>query len=106
LPIWSRRWPSLDYTIEAAPLDKGVFGLWKNNELIFIGVTDADGSIRQCLMAHHSGEHGNETQEADHYSWEVANDPAERHREVVAQYQRTHGRPPRLNAEVGAKKPK
>lgn len=97
MPIWSRRWPFLDYTVEAAPLDKGVFGLWKNSELVFIGATDSDGSIRKSLTAHQSGEHGKESQQADHYSWEVANDPMARQKEVLEQYERTHGRRPRLN---------
>jgi hypothetical protein len=96
LPIWSRKWPFLDYTIEAAPLDPGVFALWQDGEIVFIGAGVT--SIRQCLVEHFRGTHGPENQTADHYSWEVAVDPEERRLEILSQYERLHnGRWPRLN---------
>lgn len=97
MPIWSRRWPFLDYSIEAAPLDQGVFGLWHGGELVFIGATSTGTSLRQCLLEHFRGVHALEHREADHYSWEVSEKPEERKRAVLAQFQREHGRWPRLN---------
>ncbi len=83
MPIWSRRWPLLDYTVEAAPTDAGVYGLWKDGELIYIGASGPDGSIRESLLAHRLGRHGEPSRSADHYSWEVANDPKKRAQEVL-----------------------
>jgi hypothetical protein len=97
MPIWSRGWPFLDYTIEAAPLDRGVFGLWKAEELLFVGATNEGASIRQCLVEHFKGVHGEESRTADHYSWEVASNPEQRKSEVLQQYRQLHGRMPRLN---------
>lgn len=96
VPIWSRKWPFLDYVIESAPLDPGVFALWHTEELVFIGA--AVTSIRQCVMEHFSGEHGPEARMADHYSWEVAKDPEARQQELIVQFAALHGgRWPRLN---------
>jgi hypothetical protein len=97
MPIWSRKWPFLDYTIEAAPLDQGVFGLWQRDELIFLGATTAGTSIRQCVLEHFKGVHGDESRAADHYSWEVADNPEERKSEVLRQFRTLHKRLPRLN---------
>jgi hypothetical protein len=33
-----------------------------------------------------------------HYSWELSADPAAREAQLLAEYQRVFGRPPRLNA--------
>ena len=98
MPIWSRRWPFLDYTVDAAPLDAGVYALWKDEELVYIGASNGDNSsIRARLKEHLSGTHGDYTRSADHYSWEVAADPRKREMEVLEQFRRKHGRLPRFN---------
>lgn len=97
MPIWSRKWPFLEYSVKAAPLDQGVFGLWRDNELLFIGSTNRPHSLRMCLLEHFNGQHGEESRTADHYSWEVAENPDKRKTEVLSDYQRANGRLPKLN---------
>jgi hypothetical protein len=94
MPVWSRQWPFLPYTIEAAPLNQGVYGLWQAGELIFVGATDDSTSLRQCLKEHSQSE---PRLALDHYSWEVSDDPQTRKLEVLAQFQSRYGRLPRLN---------
>jgi hypothetical protein len=94
MPVWSRQWPFLDYTIEAAPLNQGVYGLWQAGELIFVGATDDRTSLRQCLQEHSKTE---PRLALDHYSWEVSDDPQTRKLEVLEQFHSRYGRLPRLN---------
>ncbi len=101
MPLWSRRWPFLDYTIEAAPLDPGVYALWKDGEIIYIGASaaGAGNTIRARLLKHLKVCDGVNLPLPDHYSWEVANDPQQRKSELLVQFQRLHGgRLPQLNA--------
>jgi hypothetical protein len=97
MPIWSRKWPFIDYTVSAAPQDAGVYALWVQDDIVFIGYTGAGESIRSCLLAHFNGVHGNVTEQADHYSWEIASDPKARRGEVMQTYIENHGVAPRCN---------
>jgi hypothetical protein len=95
MPVWSRQWPFFDYTIESAPLNQGVYGLWQSGELIFVGATDGSTSLRHCLMEHSQSKL---RFAVDHYSWEVSDDPQTRKLEVLEQFRSRYGRLPRLNA--------
>jgi hypothetical protein len=97
MPIWSRQWPFLDYSVQASPLDGGVYGLWKDNELIYIGASSEGGSLRACLVERFSEF---PYPEVDHYSWEVSDDPKKRMAQVLEQHQRTYGRSPKLNSQL------
>jgi hypothetical protein len=97
LPLWTRKWPFVDYSVEASPLDAGVYALWKDGELIYIGSSNGPGSsIRSCLMERLRA--GMEPR-PDHYSWEVAADPHRRKAESLEQFRTLHRRLPRLNGE-------
>lgn len=98
MPLWTRKWPFLGYSVEAAPMDRGVYALWKDGELIFVGSSDAPGtSIRSHLVHHFSEASRVDATSPDHYSWEVADDPPKRKAEVLAQYEALYGRPPSWN---------
>ena len=97
MPLWTRKWPFVDYSVEAAPLDPGVYGLWKDGELIYIGSSDGpESSIRSRLTEHLRA---GMDRRPDHYSWEVAADPAKRRAESLEQFRSLHKRLPRLNSE-------
>jgi len=99
LPLWSRRWPFLGYSIEAAPLDSGVYALWKDDKLIYIGVSEESSmSIRSGLLEHFRQSEGKHIPMPDHYSWEVAADPQKRKFEMLEQFRDLHGKLPLLNA--------
>lgn len=75
--------------VQGAPEMAGVYALWDGDELVYYGRAAA---IRSSLLAHL------ERTRATHYSWEVCADPALREAELLREYQRAHGRPPRDNA--------
>ena len=101
MPLLSRKWPFLEYIVASAPTDAGLYGLWKAEELLFVGVAEAAVGIRACLKRHFAGEHGEVTRAADHFSWELSFEPQRRRDEVLAAFVKQHGRMPRGMAGAG-----
>src|SRR5688572_6198005 len=85
--------------IESAPQDPGVILLWDRAEPIYIGRSGIKG-IRQALLEHQDGKHGDCTMRATHYSWEITAYPAARETELLAEYGRLYHRDPRCNGKV------
>jgi hypothetical protein len=97
MPLLSRKWPFLDYIVSAAPTDRGVYALWRANELVFVGIAGPKDNIRTCLRKHFDGQVG-ASSPADHFSWELPPDPEARRDEVLEQFKQAHGRLPSGNA--------
>ena len=95
MPLLSRKWPFLDYVVNAAPNDAGLYALWSGDEMLFAGLAGALGGIRRELQRHWRGEVNLITQNADHFSWELSSEPEKRLMEVLAQFQEVYRRPPR-----------
>lgn len=97
----SRRYRFTRIVLLGAPADAGIYALWDEEELVYYGRAmggDAGGgqTIRSRLLDHLEGRLP--AASASHYSWELCADPAGREAELIAEYQRIFGRPPRLNA--------
>lgn len=88
----SPKWLVLAALVYAAPNTPGVIELWEDDELIFVHGTA--GTLREALV-HELLETG---LPATHFSWEITYSPASRERELLAEYEAEHHRPPRLNA--------
>jgi hypothetical protein len=95
VPLLSRKWPFLDYVVNAAPDDAGLYALWSADEMLCVNIAGQPGGIRAELQRHWRGEAGIITQKADHFSWELSREPDKRLQEVLAQFQQTYGRSPR-----------
>ncbi|HEY5897559.1 MAG TPA: hypothetical protein VIV54_08355 [Burkholderiales bacterium] len=85
----SRRYKFTRIVLQGAPEEPGVYALWDGEELVYYG----RGTVRSSLLTHL------ERTRATHYSWEVCSDPAAREAELLREYQRAFGRPPRENAK-------
>jgi hypothetical protein len=81
--------------INEAPAAQGVFWLWDHDELIYAGRAVGNQTIRACLADHCAGDYGPCTQRATHYAWETSNYPVARQAEILEQFEKQHGRPPR-----------
>ena len=79
--------------LAGAPHERGVYALWKNEEVIYYGHASGGASIRARLLEHYQ-----RGVEATHYSWEMCRDPAEREAELLREFEESHGRTPLLNA--------
>ena len=84
----SRRYKLTRIVLQGAPEEPGVYSLWDGEELVFYGHANM---IRTSLLEHL------DTTRATHYSWEVCADPISREAELLREYARAYGRPPRDN---------
>ena len=93
MSIRSQKWLILAALVSNAPDTPGVYELWEDDELVYVGATHG-GTLRQELV------HGllEATVSATHFSWEINFAPAERERELLAEYEAQHHHPPKLNA--------
>ena len=94
-PEPGRRYRFTRIVLLGAPADAGVYALWDGEELVYYGRAAGDATIRARLLDHLEGRLPAAT--ASHYSWELCADPATREAELLAEYQRLFGKPPRFN---------
>jgi hypothetical protein len=93
----ARRYRFARIVIAGAPESRGVFALWQDDEVVYYGRADGEGStIRSRLLDRFQ----EDATQATHYSWEVCEDPAAREAELLREHQGSHGRPPRLNSDA------
>lgn len=93
----ARRYRFNRIVIAGAPQDRGVFALWMEDEVVYYGRADGEGStIRSSLLDLYA----KDATQATHYSWEVCADPVAREAELLREHLGSHGRPPRLNGSA------
>ena len=89
----SIKFQSLPFTeslIEIAPDTAGVFALWQNGGVIYIGKASANGAtIRKALSAQFEARKFSGLAAA-RCSWEVADDPDRRHSELLREFEAAH----------------
>jgi len=95
-PEPARRYRFTRIVLLGAPADAGVYALWDGEELVYYGRAAGGQTIRARLLEHLDGRLP--AAGASHYSWELCANPAARESELIAEYQRAFGRPPRFNA--------
>lgn len=89
----SLKFQSLPFTeslIEAAPDTMGVFALWQNGGVIYLGKASAGAAtIRRALSEQFQARRWSE-QSAMRCSWEVVEDPDRRHSELLKEFELAH----------------
>lgn len=89
----SIRFQSLPFTetlIQAAPDTMGVFALWQNGGVIYLGKASAGAAtIRKALLAQLRARRLG-SYSPIRCSWEVADDADERHRELLHEFEAAH----------------
>ncbi|TMH39247.1 MAG: hypothetical protein E6H54_21395 [Betaproteobacteria bacterium] len=95
MAIRSPKWFVLAALVVAAPDAPGVFELWDDDELMYVGETRGERPSLRKELVHELLERDSP---ATHFSWEITFDPASRSRELLAEYLLEHRHPPRRNA--------
>ena len=91
-------WPFTDAAIDLSPAAPGVYLLYQNGRLLYIGLAVNGSSIREELASHRRGAHGECTRDATAFSYELAPDPRALHRRYLASHRERHdGRLPAGN---------
>lgn len=89
----SLKFQSLPFTellIEAAPDTTGVFALWQNGGVIYLGKASAgSATIRRALSEQFNARKWS-VQAATRCSWEVVDDPDQRHSEILREFEVVH----------------
>lgn len=96
VPIRSPKYKLAKAMVDNAPDAEGVFGLWQDEELIYVGRALASATIRGRLREYLDAPPPC-TRGATHYSWELSLRPAVREAEILAEHLENHGRLPRCN---------
>lgn len=89
------RYPFTARMVADAPAVPGVFALWENGEMIYIGRAMRD--LREVLFEHLHGGNGC-TKYSTHYAWRLSLNPARAEQELLNEYLERHGGVPRCNA--------
>jgi hypothetical protein len=92
MAIRSPKWLVLAALVYAAPDTPGVYEFWDDDELIYVRATHG-GTLREELVH----ELLDLDARATHFSWEITFAPATRERELLAEFEALHHRPPKLN---------
>jgi hypothetical protein len=79
-------WPFTEAAVDVSPASPGVYFLYRNGRLIYIGLAVNGSGIRQELESHLRGAHGPMTRYATAFLYELAPDP----RVLHERYLRTH----------------
>jgi hypothetical protein len=102
MPLQSPLFPFTALLLAGAPEHGGVYALWSQGELVYIGRAGGDPmTIRSRLLDHFSGQDGPCTQNATHYAWEICLDSAARELELLEEYRAAFRRLPRCNRSTG-----
>lgn len=98
MPISSpKKWLFIAALVFISPETPGVFELWDDEELIYVGSTRRPHeSLRACLIRHYKKE-GRSDHAPTHFSWEVSYRPANRKHELLVEFQALNHRSPRFN---------
>ncbi len=84
-------WPFTDAAIEISPTAPGVYRLYRNGRLIYIGLAVSGAGIRRELESHRQGAHGSCTQGATAFLYEIATDPIATHRRYLEMHRARYG---------------
>src|SRR5687767_10123882 len=82
-------------SVSSAPTSSGVYFLYRDARLIYIGIAVHGTGIRQELEKHLGGGYGDRTRAATAFRFEQTRDPVVASREYLLAYMAQHrGRPP------------
>ena len=70
MPLASPKYPFQQFAIAGAPEDPGVYALYRDAEILCIGVATEKETIRARLLAHFNG--GAQRCGVTHYQWEIS----------------------------------
>jgi len=73
-----------------------VYLLWEGDEMIYVGSTRGDVSIRSRLQDHYARRI--QPHDASHFSWEITSLASEREAELLEEFRIANSRFPRCNA--------
>lgn len=95
------RFPLTGKSMCYAPESPGIYGLFRDAELIYVGATGVqpERTIRTCLLAHLNGAKSRCTADATQYAWSITLSSAHQAAKILEQFKAEHHRLPQCNVE-------
>jgi hypothetical protein len=100
MPVKKPKYKLTRAMVDAAPGEQGLYALWEDEELIYVGRTSVNTTIRERLREHLARRLCPCTEKATHYSWELSLRPATREVETLEKILAEFGRMPRCNEDA------
>jgi excinuclease UvrABC nuclease subunit len=100
--IQTPKWQFVAGLVLMAPETPGVYALWDQAEIIYLGATRSPRSTIRSRLTHHLVEKDRWRIWPTHFGWEISYQPAQRECELLAEFQALHKRLPRFNTPVAA----
>jgi hypothetical protein len=100
MPIRKPKYKLTRTMVEAAPHEQGLYALWEDDELIYLGLAATSATIRERLTEHLGRRLCPCAQKATYYSWELSLRPAAREVEILEEFFAQFGRMPRCNEDA------
>jgi hypothetical protein len=95
------RYPFNRRMLEGAPDESGVYALFEDDELVYVGAAHDGMTIRACLLLHQDGSGGACTSKATAYAWEITRWANARSTEILADFFRLTRKDPRCQSKPG-----
>lgn len=100
MPFSEKIFPANQTNLDSLPESPGVFTLYRDGTLIFIGYADGGSqTIKSQIMGHKEGREVPLTKQFDHYTREATPNVVVRYRELMQNYARKYHRWPKGNEE-------
>jgi hypothetical protein len=98
-------WPFTDAAVDLSPASPGVYLLYQDGRLIYIGLAVNGSDIRQELESHRCGARGPGTCDATAFLYEPAPDPRALHERYLSAHREHYGGrlPPGNEGELAAR---
>jgi hypothetical protein len=95
-------WPFSEAAIDLAPAAAGVFMLYRDGRLIYIGLAPAGSGIRAELASHRAGAHGHASAAATAFLYEQSAEPRPLYERYLEAHRARYGGrlPPANDAEL------
>lgn len=96
-------WPFTEAAIDLSPALPGVYFLYRDGRLVYIGLAVNGSGIRQELESHRRGARGIGTSECTAFTYESASDPRALHQHYLGLHRARYGGrvPPANQRELG-----
>ena len=84
-------WPFTEAAVDLSPAAPGVYLLYRDGRLIYIGLAVNGSGIRQELESHWRGAHGPGTRDATAFLYELAREPRVLHQRYLSTHRERYG---------------
>ena len=100
ISVESRKMPFTQLTVEAVPHGKGVYILWDNDKIVYVGVADGSNGLYGALVDHISEAREPGATYVRYFQVEVCAEVGIRQKQLLEECKHTFGSYPQFNDKL------